>query len=86
MRCHNENVGLLLSEMLMFSSGEHEEKAVSRDKLGLRLLTLSDLDTKSVLHKYACAHMQVHTSSEARAEGDNQRISLRAETHSTDVL
>lgn len=55
----------------MFSSVEHGEEAVSCDKLGLRLLTLSDLDTKSVLHKHACAHMQVHTSSEARAEGDN---------------
>lgn len=66
----------------MFSSVEHEEEAVSGDKLGLRLLTLSDLDTKSVPHKHACAHMQVHTSSEARAEGDNQRISPRAEMHS----
>lgn len=70
----------------MFSSVEHEEDAVSRDKLDLQLLTLSDLDTKSVFHKHACAYMQVHTSSDARAEGDNQRLSPRAETHSTDVL
>lgn len=75
-------MGLLLSGVLMFSSVEREEEAVSYDALGLRLLAFSDLDSKSVPHQHACAHMQAHTRSEARAEGDNQRVGPRAERHS----
>lgn len=75
-------MGLLLSGVLMFSSVEHEEEAVSCDALGLRLLAFSDLDSKSVPHKHACAHMQAYTRSEASAEGDNQSVGPRAERYS----
>lgn len=67
-------MGLLLSGVLMFSSVEREEEAVSCDTLGLRLHAFSDLDSKSVPHKHACAHMQAHTRSEASAEGDSQSV------------
>lgn len=66
----------------MFSSVEREEEAVSCDGLGLRLLAFSDLDSKSVPHKHACAHMQAHTRSEASAEGDNQTDGPRAQRYS----
>lgn len=64
----------------MFSSVEHEEEAVRCDALGLRLLAFSDLDSKSVPQKHACAHMQAHTRSEPSAEGDNH--GPRAERYS----
>lgn len=72
-----ENNGLLPLGMLMFPSAEHEEEAVSCDTLGLQLLTLSDLDTKSVPYKHACDH----TSSKVSAEGDNHSLSSWAEIH-----
>lgn len=43
----------------MFSSVERKEEAVSCEALGLCLLAFSDLDSKSVPHKHACAHMQL---------------------------
>lgn len=67
----------------MFSSVEHKEEAVRWNKLGLRLHTLSDLDTKSVPHKQSRAHIQAHTSSVVSAEGDDQCISPRVEMHSS---
>lgn len=63
--------------MLMFSSAEHEEEAVSCDTLGLQLLTLSDLDSKSVPYKHACDH----TSSKVSADDDNLSFSSWAGMH-----